>query len=480
MRDLVQKFVDKGLLEFSFVHQLIAEYADEVVAEIASAQGAVNQEKNRMTDLLELLVDYVTKLMVTKAGARVVCYLATYGSAKDRKRMLKPLKGNALESFCHESGHLAMMRLLDVTDDTVTAQKSILEEIRSVSAKEKYTASGELMGVALPPLIQIATNKYGRKFLIRLLAPHLRHLEPNEDLLFPDASLTSKKSPESKRREHLSYLRSAIISTFTNHADLLARSMFGSQVLYAALWAFLPQQLLKSLVCVYSNQPIEQVVSDEPEEAGGEEDGGEEDGYEDEEEEGEEGNATEDAIDGDEEEDRGEGGDEVPEVEEDDSEEEEEAEGEAAAPAPDALPIEEDPAAHHLLKQLLQLQAAYELVHASVPEPSSKKKGKKADAPVVAPPAPTVKVDETLWEPSDGVDRGFHFAQELLSSLEEHDLLSAWVSKNRPCFALAETLKVRSATAQGKSLLSGPLGKLVKKAAAETPGGKVLADMLQQ
>lgn len=470
MRDLVQKFVDKGLLAFSFVHQLIAEYTDEVVAELIASPEIASQEKNRMTDLLELLVDNVTKLMVTKAGARVVCYLATYGTAKDRKRMLKPLKGNALESFCHESGHLAMMRLLDVTDDTVTAQKSILEEIRSVTAKEKYTASGELMGVPMPPLVTIATNKYGRKFLIRLLAPHLRHLEPNEEALFPDASLTSKKSPESKRREHLAYLRNAIISTFTNHADLLARSMFGSQALYAALWAFLPQQLLGSLVNVYSNLPIEQIVSDdaEMEEAGDDEEA----------EEGEEEGEEEDGAD-EEEEGAGEGDEEIPEDEEE--EEEEEDRGSAAAvAAPEALPIEEDPAAHHLLKQVLQLQAAFEAQHAAAAETGSKKKTKKAEAPAAAAaPASSVQLDESLWEPSEGGARRFEFAQDFLSSLEQNDLLSTWVSKNRPCFALAEALKVRSAAAQGKSLLSG-LGKAIKKTAAEAPGGKVLADVLKQ
>jgi hypothetical protein len=92
-----------------------------------------------------------------------------------------------------------------------------------------------------------------------------------------------------------------------------------------------------------------------------------------------------------------------------------------------------------------------------------------------------VQVDETLWETPDSADGRFQFAQELLTCLEQQELLSTWVSKNRPCFALAEALKVRSAAAQGTSLLSASgLGKLVKKAAAETPGGKVLADILKQ
>jgi hypothetical protein len=38
-----------------------------------------------------------------------------------------------------------------------------------------------------------------------------RHLEPDEDLLFPLETVTSKKSPELRRREHLVYLRSVVL-----------------------------------------------------------------------------------------------------------------------------------------------------------------------------------------------------------------------------------------------------------------------------
>ena len=96
MRDLVQKFVDKGLLEFSYAHQLIWEYAEEIELDHAAAEASSGEQAAapaRMLDLLELLVDSVGKLLTTKPGAKLVCLMATHGSAKDRKRMLKPLKG---------------------------------------------------------------------------------------------------------------------------------------------------------------------------------------------------------------------------------------------------------------------------------------------------------------------------------------------------------------------------------------------------
>ena len=57
MRDLVQKFVDKGLLIFAYVHSLIWEYV----------QQSLDKPK-RMNDLINLLIDSAPKLMSTKPG----------------------------------------------------------------------------------------------------------------------------------------------------------------------------------------------------------------------------------------------------------------------------------------------------------------------------------------------------------------------------------------------------------------------------
>ena len=63
----------------------------------------------------------------------------------------------------HDSAHLAIVRLVDVTDDTVTVQKMLLEELKSVNAVEKYTATGELKAVPVPPLVSVATHRTGRQ-----------------------------------------------------------------------------------------------------------------------------------------------------------------------------------------------------------------------------------------------------------------------------------------------------------------------------
>ena len=203
MRDLIQKFVDKGLLEFSYVHHLVWEYASELLRGIDSVtvkgidggslgggndittEGSVKDEtmtnsgdgigkKTRMDDLVNQLIDFGPKMMSTKPGSKAMTVVVTHANVKDRKRIMKTLKGHMLESLLHDSAYLVILRLVDVTDDTVTVQKSLLDEIKSPQPDIKYTATGEVIGTPLPPLVSLAHHRHGHKLLLRLLAPEHR------------------------------------------------------------------------------------------------------------------------------------------------------------------------------------------------------------------------------------------------------------------------------------------------------------------
>lgn len=453
MRDLVQKFVDKGLLEFSYAHQLIWEYAEEIELE-HMAPEQLDIVPARMVDLIELLVDSVAKLLTTKPGAKLVCRMATYGTAKDRKRMLKPMKGHVMESLCHESAHLGIMRLIDVTDDTVTVQKSILEELRNTTPVIKYSASGNIVGIPLPPLATIAMNKYGRKFLMRLLAPDMRHLEPDEEVLFPEKAYTSKKAPEAKRREHLAYIRNHLTTVLCNHADVLCRDKFGYQVIFSAVRAFCPSSLVTALCLVFSGQAVAPMESD----ALGS------------------GAADDDSESGEEVMEPGDEG-EKEEVAECDDKAADDSEDEVEEPEPPGMDIvqssvQEDPSAHHLMKLMCQMQHSYELLHPRTTKSTAVKKTKKAQ-PVIEPRS--IDIDDTFWEPTEGPI--LNFGAELLNNLVEHNLLPEWLSCNRPCFALAELSKIPSVQQPLKEAL-GSHAAAVKAAKKEHSGGKLLSTLI--
>ena len=359
MRDLIQKFVDKGLMEFSFVHNLLWEYTQQIVKEVDVT--AVVGKKNRIDDLVNQLVESGPKLMSTKPGAKAMCLIISNAGVKERKRIMKSLKGHTLESLLHDSAFLAIMRLIDVTDDTVTVQKSLLEEIRSILPDIKYTATGDVIGIPYPPLISIAKHRNGNKLLLHLLSPDKKCLEPGDETnLFSTLPLSSKKLPSVRRREHLAYLKTPLVQVCSRYASELVRCRAGGRVLEEVVRTFFPSSVLQSIARIYAGLDVEvgEAVEEDMDEFEGEEEEEEE-----EEEEGEE-EDTEDVEAG-----EGEEEEEEDEEEEDEEEEEEgdamEIEGEAAEkvetsakaiPVAELLPIQEDPVAHILLKKILLLE----------------------------------------------------------------------------------------------------------------------------
>ena len=202
MHDILHRFINKSLLDFQYVHLFLYEYALEVMkldknynytsidkeldtdynSSEATEEVKLTQFKRRISDLINSLIEFTPKLLSTKMGAKLVCILTSYSNAKEKKIIIKSIKGKVLESVCHPTAHLGIMRMMDATDDTVFVQKSILNEISSLKAPPaQYTPTGDLIDSSvIPPLIQVAMSPYGRKVLARLLTPQSNHIELDE------------------------------------------------------------------------------------------------------------------------------------------------------------------------------------------------------------------------------------------------------------------------------------------------------------
>lgn len=252
----------------------------------------------------------------------------------------------------------------------------------------------------------------------------------------------------------------AAVRVCCEYAEPLLRSRCGHPVLLAVLEAWSPPALIAAVVRALTGQPATGAEADELDEGEGEREewGAEEEAYPDE---GEEGDDEDDEGDP---EGEGEGGGEyegrggdgegeqgeeedvefAPEDEDDDNmadkpgDEGEGDESGASAPA-EALPLEEDPSAHALLRSLLH-------------GPDSKDGA-----------APLVQT----------------FARALSAALLSADLLAAWTRKNRPSFTLADLLRAL-APADRPALLEA-LQPLVQEDLEEThAGGKALLEAYRQ
>lgn len=510
MRDLVQKLVNKSLLEFTYAHHLLWEYTQEAM-----------KSTQRMADLVSQLAESAPKLLSTKPGAKVMCTVISHATAKDRKRILKTLKSHVLESLCHDSAYLGILRLIDVTDDTVNVQKSLFDELRSVTADIKYSATGEVQGNPEPPLVTIAKHRTGHKLLLRLLSPQKRHLEPQDEELFYADVASSKKAPELKRKEHLTYLKGPLVQLCARYAEDLMRSVYGSKVLEEVVTVLHPRGVVDAIARAFAG-----VASDE---TGEEEENYDENYNEDAEDEEEE---EQEEEEGDEEEEEDEEGEDDEEDEEEDGEEENEgdasddeggdiAEDEAEVeedmnvalkktkkqPEPVAvtlLPIEEDPVAHQLLKKLLLFESLVEkqnkipssLVEldsssSSSKSKSSKKSGNRQSAlkeleALLAEEqknqhndASNKSIDQSLWQdayvgiPSSDEEETTSFAHSLLYYLQENQKVEAWISCNRPSFGLVRMAQIPSLLKNYcDTLKENKAG--IAEAAEKHQGGKLL------
>lgn len=238
---ILNKCIEKSLFGFSYFQELFAEYVA-----VASPTAIRNLVPN--------VADHTIHMLSTKAGTRGVIACISYGTAKDRKRIMKSLKGFVRQSLLHRDAYLAIVRLVQLTDDTVSTFKSILNEVLALPEKAEDKE--------VSPLLEIATHDTGSKLLLLVLASDpdtlRKYLDPYErSLLLGDIPTveengeqvpTSKKNPETRRNELLQHLREPLIELTAKHPSELLRSVPGSRILRDVYACFHPQALVDAVV----------------------------------------------------------------------------------------------------------------------------------------------------------------------------------------------------------------------------------------
>ena len=97
-------------------------------------------EASQRAELVAAFKDQAVHMMHTKEGAPVACGCVRYGDARDRKAILKALKGFASRAAIDPNGTLVLCTALEAVDDTVLIGKGLLAEV-----------AGALPGVAMHP-----------------------------------------------------------------------------------------------------------------------------------------------------------------------------------------------------------------------------------------------------------------------------------------------------------------------------------------
>lgn len=80
-------------------------------------------------ELLQLIQEHAVHFVHTKDGASVTKEGILRSGAKERKALLKNLKEWVKDICNNEHGHLVLIKIFDVVDDTTMVQKSILSVV---------------------------------------------------------------------------------------------------------------------------------------------------------------------------------------------------------------------------------------------------------------------------------------------------------------------------------------------------------------
>ncbi|KAF9170161.1 pumilio domain member 6 [Mortierella sp. AD011] len=195
--------LEKGTIGFSIVHRGLLEYFEH-----ADAKG--------IQEMLDVMKEQAVEMLHTKEGAQVAMLCLLYATPKDRKAMLKTMKPFVVKICKEEYGHMVMLRMFDVVDDTVLMSKAIIAEI----VKE---------------MEDIAKDKFGRRVILYLLAGRSpKYISPQNIELLAKGDIiranTSKKDAQVRSAELRGYISPALISLVATKTRSLTSEPLACQV----------------------------------------------------------------------------------------------------------------------------------------------------------------------------------------------------------------------------------------------------------
>jgi len=194
MSALVHKLVDKGIVGHSIVHRCAHDFL---------RLATVEQKASFAVHVAERLLEMIH----TRSGMLVGVCCVTFGSPKDRKQIIKSMREYISKVSTEEFGHLVLIQLLSVVDDTVLLRDFVIKELAA----------------EVPTLLE---DVYARRVLLAVLSPANARYFPGDALAvlkpeLPADFVVSKKSVEQRTAELLPALLPALLESFEENPEVL-------------------------------------------------------------------------------------------------------------------------------------------------------------------------------------------------------------------------------------------------------------------
>uniref|UniRef100_A0A2P2KVM5 PUM-HD domain-containing protein n=1 Tax=Rhizophora mucronata TaxID=61149 RepID=A0A2P2KVM5_RHIMU len=168
MTSVIQPILEKGIVDHSIIHRLLMEYFS--IADKSTAAEIVQQ----------LCGPLLVRMIHTRDGSRIGMLCVKHGSAKERKKIVKGMKGHIGKIAHDQYGSLVLACIVSTVDDTKLVTKVIICELQTV-------------------LDELVLDKNGRRPILQLLHPNCsRYFSPDDlaSLASSIPSFSAKDKPE--------------------------------------------------------------------------------------------------------------------------------------------------------------------------------------------------------------------------------------------------------------------------------------------
>ncbi|KAK6146190.1 hypothetical protein DH2020_020059 [Rehmannia glutinosa] len=245
MTSVLQPILEKGILDHSIVHRAFMEYLS--IADPSSAADVIQQLSGAS----------LVRMIHTKDGSRLGQLCIRHGSAKERKKIIKGMKGH-VDKIAHDKfGNMVLVCIFSVVDDTKLVSKIIIRELEG-NLKEllldqnarrpflqllrpncsRYFSPDDLASLTLsvPSLKNKATSPFFSSLL--LYGGEAVEEDTNGDGDPSDSNIQLNeggKKDSFKRRQELlvnSGLAEKLVDACSEMAEGLLRDKYGKEVIY--------------------------------------------------------------------------------------------------------------------------------------------------------------------------------------------------------------------------------------------------------
>ncbi|KAJ8623282.1 hypothetical protein MRB53_031811 [Persea americana] len=160
MTKIIQPLLEKGIVDHSIIHSVLIEYFS--IADKSSATDVIQQLSGPL----------LVRMIHTRNGAKVGMLCVKHGSAKERKKIIKGMKGHVGKVAHDQYGSMVLVCILSVVDDTKLITKVIIRELQAI-------------------LKELVLDKNGRRPLLQLLHPNCQRYFSPDDLASLNSSVPS-------------------------------------------------------------------------------------------------------------------------------------------------------------------------------------------------------------------------------------------------------------------------------------------------